>query len=82
MFETELQLRIAELAGAYCGFEPVYPVKTNYYTKLTNLISQASIRSSQTVDSPADNDSSSGNFIFKTNSAAISLLPLIELKLL
>jgi hypothetical protein len=78
LFETELQLRIAELAGAYCGFEPViYFKKTNYYhTELTNLISKASIRASQTVDcpaDPADNNSPSGNFIFKMSNFAANI---------
>jgi hypothetical protein len=56
--ETELLLRIAKLAGEYCGFEPALPVKTanlsNSCTDLADLISKATVSCSQTVICPDD----------------------------
>jgi len=49
----ELLLGIAQSAGEYCGFEPALPMKTanlsNSCNDLVDLISKATIGSSQTV---------------------------------
>jgi hypothetical protein len=85
VFETELLLRIAELAGEYCRFKPGNPVKTanlSYGHKdLISLISKATSRPSQTAHCPAmpqveNNDHLlSGNFIFN----AVLLLSLLHI---
>jgi hypothetical protein len=49
----ELLLRIAQLAGEYCGFEPALPGKkanlSNSCKDLVDLINKATVGSSQTV---------------------------------